>query len=396
VQQSQTYLEDITIEKCQVSIRNSNCLESHGVVLYKGVIVGGMTTNHASSSAYRYEERQTYLCRVWKEKILPKWDEKKHSRKLRDLVFEGIPPSVRGEVWKRIIGNPLKVTPELYSILCEQAKKSRKDFEKLTSEIAVADGDVGGSGGTVEQLYSRERSAQKSINLDLPRTFPELTFFHVESSPLQGQLRELLEAYVCFRPDIGYTQGMSYLAAGLLLYMDPCDAFISFCNLLHRSCFLSFFSMKLPDVQIYLQTHQRLFKSELLVLYEHFERIRIEPEMYMVGWIMSAYCRALPLDVVFRVWDGFILDGDAYLFRTALGILKYFEDTLLKSSFEECAFLLSHIPQDHIISDVLFQKIRSLSGVSKKRFKHIYHKCEKEMSQWNGEYFQASWKQQQK
>ncbi|GJD11080.1 TBC1 domain family member 12 [Galdieria sulphuraria] len=234
-----------------------------------------------STRVFIDEERQTHLCKVWREKILPKWEQKKHSRKLRDLVFEGIPPSVRGEAWKRIIGNSLKVTPELYSILCEQADKSRKDFEKLSGAIADADGDVGGSGGTVEQLYSRERSAQKSINLDLPRTFPELAFFHVESSPLQAQLRELLEAYVCFRPDIGYTQGMSYLAAGLLLYMDGCDAFISFCNLLHRSCFIAFFSMKMPDVQIYLQTHQRLFKSELPALYEHFDKIRIEPEMYM-------------------------------------------------------------------------------------------------------------------
>lgn len=339
-----------------------------------------MSGSHADSSRMlNNEERQTYLCRVWKEKILPNWDKKKHSRKLRDLVFEGIPPSVRGEVWKRVIGNELKVTPELYAILCEQADKSRRDFEKLSIAFADADGDVGGSGGTVEQLYSRERSAQKSIHLDLPRTFPELGFFHAESSPLQAQLRELLEAYVCFRPDIGYTQGMSYLAAGLLLYMDACDAFISFCNLLHRSCFIAFFSMKMPDVQIYLQTHQRLFKSELAVLYEHFEQINIEPEMYMVGWIMSAYCRALPLDIVFRVWDGFLLDGDAYLFRTALGILKYFEDTLLHSSFEECAFMLSHLPQDHIVPKVLFQKIRSLSSVSKQRFKHIYRKCEKEI-----------------
>eukprot|EP00871_Galdieria_phlegrea_P000646 jgi/Galph1/1582/GphlegSOOS_G255.1 len=310
------------------------------------------------------EERQTYLCKVWKEKVFPNWEKKKKSRKLRNLVFEGIPPSVR-------------VTPELYRILCEQASRSRKDFEKLDGVIENADGDVGGTGGTVEQLYSRERSAQKSINLDLPRTFPELAFFHVESCPLQSQLRELLEAYVCFRPDIGYTQGMSYLAAGLLLYMDACDAFITFCNLLHRSCFIAFFSMKMPEVHVYLAIHQRLFREELPVLFQHLERLHIDPEMYMVGWIMSAYCRALPLDLVFRVWDGFILDGDAYLFRTALGILKYFEDTLLRCSFDECAYLLSHLPHDKIVADVLFQKIRSLS-VSKQYFKQTYDKCEKE------------------
>ena len=49
-------------------------------------------------------------------------------------------------------------------------------------------------------------------------------------------LHSLLGAYATYRPDVGYVQGMSFLAAFLLLNMDVADAFISFANLLNRPC----------------------------------------------------------------------------------------------------------------------------------------------------------------
>jgi len=70
------------------------------------------------------------------------------------------------------------------------------------------------------------------IPLDLPRTFPCLSFFQV-GGPSHGPLGQVLEAYVCYRPDIGYVQGMSYLAAVMLLYMDTFPAFCCLANLLN-------------------------------------------------------------------------------------------------------------------------------------------------------------------
>ena len=34
------------------------------------------------------------------------------------------------------------------------------------------------------------------------------------------QIRDALDAFVCFRPDLGYIQGMSFLAAMVCLYCD--------------------------------------------------------------------------------------------------------------------------------------------------------------------------------
>jgi hypothetical protein len=43
--------------------------------------------------------------------------------------------------------------------------------------------------------------------------------------PFYQQLWDILETYSIFRPEIGYVQGMSFLAAMFLLYMDEFTSF---------------------------------------------------------------------------------------------------------------------------------------------------------------------------
>ena len=59
----------------------------------------------------------------------------------------------------------------------------------------------------------------------------QLSFFH-KAGPLLfcDSLRDVVQCYVLFRPDVGYMQGMSHLAAMLLLYNGVCVVFrLSFC-----------------------------------------------------------------------------------------------------------------------------------------------------------------------
>ena len=58
-------------------------------------------------------------------------------------------------------------------------------------------------------------------------------FFH-DGGPMHTGLERVLMCYVCYRPDVGYVQGMSYLVATLLLYMDEFEAFKCMANLLGR------------------------------------------------------------------------------------------------------------------------------------------------------------------
>lgn len=297
----------------------------------------------------------------WLNHIIPAFKKRRRAARTRTLMFRGIPSSVRGEVWKYALGNPLNVTKELYEVLKERALQGRKEYEEE---------DNG-------NLLEHQRSAHKSIILDLPRTFPNLTFFHADGSTYEDALRDILEAFVYLRPDVGYSQGMSFLAAVLLLFMDPPDAFCCFVNmLLYKSCFLQFFRIQMPDVRIYLDVHNRLLADECPALHAHFAKHSIEADIYMINWVMTLFCHALPLDLVSRIWDIYVFDGDIAIFRTALGILKLLQSRLLASNFEEIAYCLSHLPVDEINDDQLMRSIRSVRVVTKKKFKEVYRECQ--------------------
>jgi hypothetical protein len=65
----------------------------------------------------------------------------------------------------------------------------------------------------------------------------------LQGGPLNLCLQGLLGSYTCYRPDVGYVQGMSFIAAVLILNMEEDDAFICFANLLNRPCQIAFFRL---------------------------------------------------------------------------------------------------------------------------------------------------------
>ena len=73
------------------------------------------------------------------------------------------------------------------------------------------------------ELKTKHQARERSIliiDTDIPRTFPKLGGIFQEEGIYHERLKRILEAFTMYRPDIGYVQGMSYVAATLLLYMD--------------------------------------------------------------------------------------------------------------------------------------------------------------------------------
>lgn len=82
--------------------------------------------------------------------------------------------------------------------------------------------------------------------------------------------------------------------------------------------------------------------------------------------IFTLYSKSLPLDVACRVWDVFCRDGEESLFRTALGILRLFEDVLLQMDFIHIAQFLSRLPDD-LQAHTLFAAMANTQMVSRNR-----------------------------
>lgn len=46
-----------------------------------------------------------------------------------------------------------------------------------------------------------------------------------------------------------------------------------------------------------------------------------------------------------RIWDCVFLEGELFMHRTAVALLKIHRPLLIRADFEECASLLRHLPQ---------------------------------------------------
>lgn len=82
--------------------------------------------------------------------------------------------------------------------------------------------------------------------------------------------------------------------------------------------------------------------------------------------IFTLYSKSLPLDVACRVWDVFCRDGEEFLFRTALGILRLYEDVLVHLDFIHMAQFLTRLPE-HVSAERLFSAINNTHMTSSNR-----------------------------
>jgi len=147
---------------------------------------------------------------------------------------------------------------------------------------------------------------------------------------------------VCYRPDVGYVQGMSYLAGMLLLNMDTLDAFVALCNMLNRKCHMAFSKGDQKMIECYKNAFQVLFAESLPALSAHLASLGLESDLFLFDWIVTLFTRSLPLEVTSRIWDMYCLQGELALFRAALAVLHAIERRLLGQPFDVIIHTLTH------------------------------------------------------
>ncbi|XP_055291095.1 TBC1 domain family member 14 isoform X2 [Moschus berezovskii] len=280
----------------------------------------------------RLEESIGNAVLTWNNEILPNWETMWCSRKVRDLWWQGIPPSVRGKVWSLAIGNELNITHELFDICLARAKERWRSFSTGGSEAETEDAGFSAA--------DREASLEL-IKLDISRTFPSLCIFQ-------------------------QVQGMSFIAAVLILNLDTPDAFIAFSNLLNKPCQMAFFRVDHGLMLTYFAAFEVFFEENLPKLFAHFKKNNLTPDIYLIDWIFTLYSKSLPLDLACRVWDVFCRDGEEFLFRTALGLLRLFQDVLTRMDFIHVAQFLTRLPED-LPAEEFFASIASIQMQSRNK-----------------------------
>ena len=162
---------------------------------------------------------------------------------------------------------------------------------------------------------------------------------------MRAALLEVLLVYCALPDGMPYRQGMSHLAATLLLHVhEPHLA----CACLHalltgypvlRACA----SLHFGPVLLYFEL---TLEQQLPAVHMHLRRHEISSDVYLVRWLLTMFSQSLPLSTCARIWDVVLSDGERALFRAALALLGLLQPMLLAAGYEESVMLLQHLPQD--------------------------------------------------
>ncbi|XP_030923605.1 EVI5-like protein isoform X1 [Quercus lobata] len=195
--------------------------------------------------------------------------------------------------------------------------------------------------------------------------------------PGQRSLYNVLKAYSVFDREVGYVQGMGFLAGLLLLYMSEEDAFWLLVALLKGAVHApmeGLYLVGLPLVQQYLFQFDNLAREYLPKLGEHFTQEMVNPSMYASQWFITVFSYSFPFHLALRIWDVFLyeiyiyhihLQGVQIVFKVGLALLKYCHDDLIKLPFEKLIYALRNFPEDAMDPDTLLPMAYSIK-VSKR------------------------------
>jgi hypothetical protein len=146
----------------------------------------------------------------------------------------------------------------------------------------------------------------------------------------------VLRAYSKFNEATGYVQGMGFLAAIMLTYMDEESTFWMIHSLMIKYSLKGYYLKNFPDLFKSFFKLLRLMKKHIPKIYERFKKYGLCPSMYATQWFISLFSVNFKFETLVRIFDVFLLEGDKILYRFALAVLKLNEKKILKTNnFED-------------------------------------------------------------
>ncbi|XP_046706121.1 uncharacterized protein si:ch211-266k8.4 isoform X2 [Silurus meridionalis] len=269
----------------------------------------------------------------------------------------GIPPALRCRVWKCLldIEKVRDASSFNYQVCLREIRKPLVDLSVSEYSIISAISTLGERenefGSAAAESLGVDVALFRQIALDLQRSFPthrSLMGDSPEAIEGQAKLFRVLTAYASYNPQIGYSQGMSYIAAVLLMLLGEEDAFWALVVLLEKPKYLSeLFDSSLKKIQHQALVFQQLLKHRKPQVYQHLENLGVSSVHFIMQWFLTLFTSLPCWDSVLAIWDLFLLHGMVVVFRAGLTVLQLLESRLM-SMTEEAAVLpvLLHVPID--------------------------------------------------
>jgi hypothetical protein len=164
--------------------------------------------------------------------------------------------------------------------------------------------------GQFHKLQSQDSADDSQIDVDVPRTISMHIMFRRRYRGGQRLLFRVLHAISLYFPATGYVQGMASLAATLLCYYDEENAFVMLVRLWQLRGLEQLFAPGFGGLMDALAEFEKSWLGGGAVA-EKLDELSITSTAYGTRWYLTLFNMSIPFPAQLRVWDVFMLLGDA-------------------------------------------------------------------------------------
>ncbi|XP_035890806.1 USP6 N-terminal-like protein isoform X1 [Anopheles stephensi] len=230
------------------------------------------------------------------------WDGAATKKNLPRRIMKGIPDRMRSAIWRKLLD------------LDRQIRENVGMYERMLQCARQHSPDI------------------RQIDFDVNRQFRNHLFYRERYSVKQQSLFRVLAAYSMYNTEIGYCQGMSTVAAVLLMYFDEEDTFWALDVLMTspRYAMHGLYIVGFPKLMRFLAHHDRILTKCMPSLKKHLDKHEVHSVLYSLKWFFVIFIERIPFSLCLRVWDIYMMFGERVLTVMAYTILKIHKSKLLR------------------------------------------------------------------
>ncbi|XP_030747883.1 growth hormone-regulated TBC protein 1-A [Sitophilus oryzae] len=169
------------------------------------------------------------------------------------------------------------------------------------------------------------------IQIDLPRTFPDNIYF-ANNEGYSDMLYNILSVFAHQNSEVGYCQGLNYIAGLLLLATKHEMVTFWLLKTLVEEILPKYYIRTMTGLLTDFDVLNEIVQKYEPQIHRHIQNIGMPWAMGTTKWFICIYADVLPTETVLRVWDCLFYEGSKILLRVALALIRIHKEAILQTS----------------------------------------------------------------
>lgn len=252
---------------------------------------------------------------------------------LNQAIVSGIPQAIRGVVWQVLAKSKDEKLEVVYHELVAKATDKEKPLTNGHTSLTGSDSSkekesIASSGSSIHSNHStpgpsvngdttdgahhkldaaKVHKLEKTIKRDLGARTSYSKY--MMAAGLQEGLFGVCKAYALYDEQVGYAQGMNFIAMPLLFNMPEEEAFSLMVKMMYNYGLREMFLPDMAGLHLHLYQFERLLEDLEPALYCHLHRRGVSPQLYATQWFLTLFAYRFPLQLVLRIYDLILSEG---------------------------------------------------------------------------------------